>query len=472
MKRFVIAEMDEDLTRDLLKEFHSAGEIEIVKWYTTEENQKYFYDLPAAERFVQTWRKGFSYRPVLTEEEEHRLFVLLDYLMANFARDTEFYRLPYYEYKHVIHMIANHFAETLQNVRAEAVLFRDIPHGPFISVLYAVARVLHLQTYFLVCSERPDFFHICTSVEDYGVFEIQPPRDGVKADIVHLEKTYQKNLSYMTPERIREDLGESTARKLRLFTRPRAWLKERWFMLKRHGDKYESAADFLERRFILGISRYFHTKQFQKDIVHLETKDIDWTAKYVYFPLHLQPEMTTDTLGGYYRDQLLAIEQLVRILPEGWMIYVKENPKQLFWMREKYFFKRLSSLPQVRYVSRSVDTYRLMEHAQLVATITGTAGWEAISGGKPVIVFGHTWYKNFPGVFTFSDDLDVASAAGYRIVHRDVEAALSAYRAKAWKGVFRSDCLRDAAPFDLRENQKHLVRAMQVLFAKLDGESS
>ena len=123
-------------------------------------------------------------------------------------------------------------------------------------------------------------------------------------------------------------------------------------------------------------------------------------------------------------------------------------------------------------MSRSVDTYRLMEHAQLVATITGTAGWEAISGGKPVIVFGHTWYKNFPGVFTFSDDLDVASAAGYRIVHRDVEAALSAYRAKAWKGVFRSDCLRDAAPFDLRENQKHLVRAMQFLFAKLDGESS
>ena len=60
MKRFVIAEMDEDLTRDLLKEFHSAGEIEIVKWYTTEENQKYFYDLPAAERFVQTWRKGLS----------------------------------------------------------------------------------------------------------------------------------------------------------------------------------------------------------------------------------------------------------------------------------------------------------------------------------------------------------------------------------------------------------------------------
>ena len=122
MKRFVIAEMDEDLTRDLLKEFHSAGEIEIVKWYTTEENQKYFYDLPAAERFVQTWRKGFSYRPVLTEEEEHRLFVLLDYLMANFARDTEFYRLPYYEWQESY--ICRHIFSYALNV---PILFISVP---------------------------------------------------------------------------------------------------------------------------------------------------------------------------------------------------------------------------------------------------------------------------------------------------------------------------------------------------------
>ena len=182
--------------------------------------------------------------------------------------------------------------------------------------------------------------------------------------------------------------------------------------------------------------------------------------------------MTTDTLGGCYRDQLLAIEQLARILPKDWLIYVKENPKQLFWMREKYFFKRLSCLPQVRYISRSVDTYQLMKHSQFVATISGTAGWEAVSGGKPAVVFGQCWYKNFPGVFPFSDELDAEAVADYSIEHGAVEQAFSAYRGKALKGIFRSDCLRDAKDFDAGENHKNMLQAMEFLFVKLNGANS
>ena len=43
----------------------------------------------------------------------------------------------------------------------------------------------------------------------------------------------------------------------------------------------------------------------------------------------------------------------------------------------------------------------------MCATITGTVGWEAITGGKPVIIFGRAWYKTLTGVYTFSPELDL-----------------------------------------------------------------
>ena len=51
-----------------------------------------------------------------------------------------------------------------------------------------------------------------------------------------------------------------------------------------------------------------------------QCRPFDKKRKYVYFPLHVQPEMTTDTLGGIYEDQLLALERLDRILPDDWCI--------------------------------------------------------------------------------------------------------------------------------------------------------
>jgi hypothetical protein len=44
--------------------------------------------------------------------------------------------------------------------------------------------------------------------------------------------------------------------------------------------------------------------------------------------------------------------------------------------------------------------------------LNGTAGWEALNLGKPVLIFGHSWYEQFSGVtkfnhmITFSDVLN------------------------------------------------------------------
>ena len=45
----------------------------------------------------------------------------------------------------------------------------------------------------------------------------------------------------------------------------------------------------------------------------------------------------------------------------------------------------------------------LLDHSKLVATVTGTAAWEAICQKKKAIVFGYVWHRFLPGIFRFDE---------------------------------------------------------------------
>ena len=49
---------------------------------------------------------------------------------------------------------------------------------------------------------------------------------------------------------------------------------------------------------------------------------------FVYVPLHLQPERSTNPLGGVFDEQYLMVGMISSELPSGWRIYVKEHPSQ------------------------------------------------------------------------------------------------------------------------------------------------
>ena len=76
---------------------------------------------------------------------------------------------------------------------------------------------------------------------------------------------------------------------------------------------------------------YFHPRHLDyfETLLEFESQEIKLDCEYVYFPLQLQPELTTSTLGGGFSDQLLAIEKLADIIPDKCFIYVKENPSKV-----------------------------------------------------------------------------------------------------------------------------------------------
>lgn len=136
----------------------------------------------------------------------------------------------------------------------------------------------------------------------------------------------------------------------------------------------------------------------------------DFNKKFIYVPLHLQPELSTSPQGHIFADQILMLEILSASLPSDWIIYAKEHPFQ--WIRRglifssaRYqgYYKKIAKLKNVKIIPIKTDTYTLINKTQAVATASGTAGWEAILRSKPALIFGYPWYRDCSEIFRIKD---------------------------------------------------------------------
>jgi len=116
--------------------------------------------------------------------------------------------------------------------------------------------------------------------------------------------------------------------------------------------------------------------------------------KYILFPLHFQPEASTLIYGKWYNNQLAIIENLVRSIPLGYMLYVKEHSHG-YGNRNLSFYKEIKKYACVRLINPHQNNLELIKASSLVVTVTGTSGWEAIMFQKPTIIFGEAFYNIF-----------------------------------------------------------------------------
>lgn len=135
--------------------------------------------------------------------------------------------------------------------------------------------------------------------------------------------------------------------------------------------------------------------------------EVSLDEPYIYFPLQFSPEISTLTHGLRVEDQAALVETFAKFLPSKYRLYVKEHTSMI-GRRPASLYRRLKRLHNVTLVSPRVSTFSLIRNASAVATITSTAGWEAFLFGKPVIVFGNVFFKEFPNVLNLVIDDDCA----------------------------------------------------------------
>lgn len=134
--------------------------------------------------------------------------------------------------------------------------------------------------------------------------------------------------------------------------------------------------------------------------------------KYVYFPLHLQPEASTVPTSGVFSDMRIVVDIVSKSLPQGVSLYVKEHPG--FWLannvhyninevRSKSYYSEILKLGNVKLIDHEMSSIELMKKSEAVITVNGSIGWESIINGKPLIIFGNAFYKYINGVNTAVD---------------------------------------------------------------------
>lgn len=147
-------------------------------------------------------------------------------------------------------------------------------------------------------------------------------------------------------------------------------------------------------------------------LFHRMAETVPPPAPYVYFPLHYEPERTTNPDGGTFHDQLRALAQLRAFVPSSIAICVKEHPSQFnarmigHQGRTARFYNTVTAISGVHLVAETVSSAKLILNAQAVATISGTVALEAAILGKRGLVFGGAWFDGCPNVMRFNQDLD------------------------------------------------------------------
>lgn len=205
----------------------------------------------------------------------------------------------------------------------------------------------------------------------------------------------------------------------------------------------------------------------KKEYEQMQT-EVDFSKKYIYLPLQNQPEATTSPLGGIFVDQLLAIETLSFCLPKDWLIYVKEHPFQwkprgliYFAFRYKGFYESITKLKNVRIVPIKTDTYKLIENAQVITSVSGTAPWEGLFRNKPGIIFGYPWYRGVHGIFQVRN-IDQCREAlnrindGFKIDHQKLINFLVSFQ-KITLNAFRDSYNKQISPIGIEQNIKNQI---------------
>jgi hypothetical protein len=412
--------------------------------------------------------------PISLDIKEHDFLLSgYRYILKSFDRMTVYpCRVGFYD--NYFWELASYYKSFFKkNSSIKNIIFDQTPHLPWDIILFFVAKMCKIKTLIL---KRTSIAGVAYIIEDF--------RD----ESLSFEFQYQKhfkNINFNQETReILTSLRKSNFTNLQTngewnWARSHSFIPE---VLKKHlfykilSDCYRFLRSFFEKipsqeegaskgkinsKFSIGkkLSKVTYIKfkfgyllrRFQNTLADRDNEIFqnifEKKEKFIFFPLHFEPERSTNPDGLLFSDQTIAIKMLSQNLPDDYKIYVKEHPKQLnFDLRNDHyrsvaFYKNLKTLKNVRMLASNSNYNDLIKNSFCTATITGSITWDGLLQGKPGIVFTNSY-------------LAKCESVGLIQSHKDVSVVLNNFIKK------KQDIVFDNIINFLKINERHLINAI------------
>tara|TARA_B100000787_G_C16184127_1_gene293586 strand:- start:72 stop:1556 length:1485 start_codon:yes stop_codon:yes gene_type:complete len=299
------------------------------------------------------------------------------------------------------------------------IFFEASPHFPWDICLFFIAKHLNIETFILrrtlindcvVFDEdfRPSKQRIVKYESSFnGGFELESllssyNKESYWLDWAKARTTDEGNLTSAKKSAL-YFLSNRLVKRIQLIFNDLSNSKKSYFRLSKHNYIFYSVKRFFQQRMLF--------KYWEENI-----QKIPDNVSLLYFPLHFQPERSTDPEASFFSQQILAIKLLLKILPKDWQIVIKEHPRQnraeypnLRRMHYRSYseYQDILKLRRVIPVSSTMPSSELLSICRISAACTGSVLWESLLLGKPSISFGTTWHsdcKSSPSIYDIDEN--------------------------------------------------------------------
>ena len=385
----------------------------------------------------------------------------------------ESYPQLFHDKLHVNHLIWSSIQQQLLEQGYDSIVFLHNPQDLNEAILYQVAKALDIKTYILMESIFENCYFSFCSLEDCGEYgKLRPSttasNPGDKKSVSPKELQQSKR-------------SKSTCDGLTIYNLKNIAI----FLLKNRSFR------LFDPNYIIKRAKHLHDAPMRiKDwcdpyatffycsrISYFEFLSTDYdeesifNSRFVFFPLQPRQELLSEFLINRYADQLLAIEQLARIVPKDCKIVIKDCSNNNTGYLTPMFYHRVNRISNVVKVPSCVDSIQLIKKCELLATVNSDLGWQALNLAKRIVLFGYPWYRSLPGVFQFKENFQYNSVLKFEPNSSELNCQLNHLLSKAHEGNL-SACL-DQNRFSNNPNIGECSESVaQTIFDLVGGHKS
>jgi len=312
--------------------------------------------------------------------------------------------------------------KTLLDLAIDAVIFHNLPHQVFDTVLFHMCKSRGIPTLILSSvGVFKDTYFVSESIDDAGLLDLGARlraadtnswidtderiiRDWIRiCKIVDSDGEAHVTTNSFSLLRSLVNDGQVGGTRLTL----RVVIAAVWRKVRRVRERIWSNRVSLSSK---GRRLREVARARREERKHVSTSLLP--EKFIYFPLHFQPEASTSARGRHYVELREVVASIASSMPDGVILVIKEHPHQYDKLlpRPSGFFSELTGIPRVQLVDSSTRSSDIRQKCLGVVTVSGSNGFEVLATGKQVIAFGSAAWREAPGVWTIRSQADVVSA--------------------------------------------------------------